>query len=115
MSSPPALDQAAVFAVAISLWKECQKHAATNRSIDLSGSYAGIDGFMREIMRIAKAFETWACQHVDFTKLSDVWPYLLQDRFGQECFSILLPQDLADFDEHDCQLIARRLNLSTYR
>jgi len=66
---------------------------------------------MRQIMRVATMFEAWSCRYVDFNQLSEVWPYLLHDRFGKECISVLLPQDLADFDEHDCCRIARRLGL----
>ena len=80
--------------------------------MNLSEAYGGMDGFMREIMRIAEKFERWSCRHVDFAQLSDVWPYLLQDGFGTECLSILLPQDLADFDDHDCRRIARKLGLT---
>lgn len=107
----PAPDPAAVFAIALSLWEACHAKASFDRSIDLSNAHTGMDGFIRAIMRIAQLFESWACQHIDFTQLSDVWPYLLQDRFVQECLSILLPNNLADFDEHDCRRIATRLNL----
>jgi hypothetical protein len=105
-------DPAAIFAIAVSLWRECERHAARDVSINLSQAYRGMDSLMREVMRIAILFETWACTHVDFEQLSDVWPYLLEDRFGAECLSILLPDKLADFDEHDCCRIASRLRLS---
>lgn len=104
-------DQAAIFAIAVSLWQECERHAARDTSINLSQAYRGMDSLMREVMRIAILFETWANTHVDFAQLSDVWPYLLEDRFGAECLSILLPEKLADFDEHDCCRVAARLRL----
>lgn len=108
------LDPAAVFAAATSLWQECHKQAATtvNPRVNLSDAYSGVDGLMREVMRIATLFESWACTHVNFDELTDVWPYLLEDRFGQECLSIFLPDGLSEFDEHDCRRVAARLRLS---
>lgn len=58
-------------------------------------------------------FESWSCRHVDFSQLTEVWPYLLHERFGQECFAIVPPQDLADFNDHDCSRIARRLCIAS--
>lgn len=112
MSSSDSSDPAAIFAIATSLWVECHKHATADRSLNLSDAYSGIDGLMREAMRIAVQFEAWACQHVDFNQLTDVWPYLMEDRFGQVCLSILLPERLSDFDEHDCRRVAARLRLT---
>ena len=112
MPSSDSSDPAAIFAIATSLWHECHKHAATNRSINLSDAYSGIDGLMREAMRIATLFEKWSCLHVDFDQLTEPWPYFLQDHFGQECLSILLPERLTDFNDHDCRRIAARLRLT---
>jgi len=105
-------DPAAVFAIATSLWQECLKHAATTRSLNLSDAYSGIDELMREVMRIATLFETWSCLHVDFDQLAEPWPYYLQDHFGEECLSILLPERLTDFNDHDCSRVAARLRLT---
>lgn len=102
-------DPAAIFAIAISLWNECHKHASPGC---LSDSYSGMDGLMREVMRVAERFEDWACIWVAFEELSDVWPYLLEDKFGRECLSVLTPRRLMDFDDHDCARIAARLGLS---
>ena len=71
-----------------------------------------MDGFMREIMCVATQFEAWACKHVNFDELTDVWPYMLEARFGKECLSILLAENLADFDEHDCRRVAARFRLT---
>ena len=79
-----SVDPAAVFAAATSLWRECQKQAATEPGVNLSDCYGGMDSLMREVMRIATLFETWSCSHVRFEELNDVWPYLLEDRFGRE-------------------------------
>jgi len=114
MSSIAAADPAAHFAIAVSLWRECHRHAAADPSLNLSQAYQGIDSLMREVMRIAHVFEAWACRHVDFTQLTDVWPYLLEDRFGTECLSILRPENLADFDTHDCRRIAAKLRLTLH-
>lgn len=112
MSSLGRADPAAHFAIAVSLWRECHRHAAADPSLNLSQSYRGIDSLMREVMRIAHQFERWACEHVDFTQLTDVWPHLLEDRFGTECLSVLRPEHLTDFDTHDCRRIAARLSLT---
>ena len=111
MTLNEAPDPAAIFAIASSLWQECHKHAAKDQRICLSDAYSGMDGLMREVMRIATLFEKWSCLHVDFTKLDEPWPYLLQDHFGQECLSVLLSENLAEFDDHDCQRVAGRLRL----
>ena len=105
-------DPAAVFAAAISLWQECHKQTVVDPEVNLSDCYSGMDGLMREIMRIATLFEAWSCKYVNFEKLNDVWPYLLEDRFGRECLSVFLPDGLSDFDESDCRRVAARLRLS---
>ncbi len=104
-------DPAAVFAISHSLWQCCTQQAAVDPKLNLSDSYTGMDGFMREVMRIATQFETWACQHIAFDELDEVWPYLLQDKFGKCCLATLLPAALAAFDETDCLRIALRLKL----
>ncbi|HUG13340.1 MAG TPA: hypothetical protein VMM36_20155 [Opitutaceae bacterium] len=105
-------DPAAIFAIATSLWDECHNYAAADSSINLSDAHSGMDGLMREVMRIAMLFESWACENVDFNQLTEVWPYLLEDRFGTECLSILLPEHLRDFNKHDCRRVAARLRLT---
>lgn len=109
--SAPQPDPAAIFAIANSLWDACHRQTATEPHLNLSDCYSGMDGFMREVMRVATAFEAWSCQHVVFEELNDVWPYLLQDRFGHECLSVLLPETLSEFGEHDCRRVAARLML----
>jgi len=104
-------DPAAVFSIAISLWEACHKRAAAGPHLNLSDCYSGMDGLMREVMRVANQFETWACRHIVFNDLADVWPYLLEDRFGEACLTTILPTALADFDESDCLRIAIRLRL----
>jgi hypothetical protein len=104
-------DPAAVFACALSLWQECQKLAKADAKLNLSDAYNGIDEFMREIMRVATQFETWACSHVDFNRLTDVWPYFLEDKFGEGCLSVIFPTTLKSFDDEDCLRLAFRLHL----
>jgi len=70
-----------------------------------------MDQFMREVMRVAAQFEAWACSHVDFDQLTDVWPYLLEDKFGDTCLATILPDALAAFDDSDCLRVAMRLGL----
>lgn len=104
-------DPAAVFGAALSLWQECHKRAAADTNLNFSGGYNGFDQFMREIMRVATLFETWACQHVEFSEFTEVWPYFLEDRFGERCLSAILPTGLAAFDDSDCLRVAMRMRL----
>ena len=71
-----------------------------------------MDQFIRELMRIAGLFESWACQHIDFDQLEEPWPYLLQDRFGHACLQVLQPSDLAKYDAEDCLRVALHLRLT---
>lgn len=80
-------------------------------SLNLSESYDGMDGFMRVAMHIATEFETWACRHIQFDELNEVWPYLLEEQFGDACLADLLPTSLNVFDETDCLRVALRLRL----
>jgi hypothetical protein len=104
-------DPAAVFACASSLWEACNKRAGDDPELNLSDAYSGIDQLMREVMRIGEMFENWACDHVVFELLPDVWPYFLEDRFGDACLGLLEPGALAGFDEDDCLRIAYQLRL----
>lgn len=104
-------DPAAVFACAVSLWEACDKAAGDDPELNLSDAYSGMDQLMREVMRIGEMFENWACDHVVFELLSDVWPYFLKDRFGDACLDLLEPDSLAGFDEDYCLRIAYQLRL----
>lgn len=104
-------DPAAVFGCASSLWQACHKRAQTDPNLDLSDCYQGIDELMRQVMRIADQFERWACLHISFDELNDVWPYMLEDKFGTACLAVLDPSALAQFDDTDCLRVALRLNL----
>jgi hypothetical protein len=104
-------DPAAIFAAALSLWEAVHERAEADKTLDLSDCYNGTDQLMREVMRIANLFETWACQHVAFDELDDVWPYLLEDKFGAACLAVILPSALAQFDETDCLRVAIGLRL----
>ncbi len=105
-------DLAPVFGAAVSLWHAVWKQAAIASRLNLSECYNGGDEFMRIVMRIATGFELWSCEHVCFEELNDVWPYLLEDRFGDACLSVLGgPEALLDFDARNCLRIALRLRL----
>jgi hypothetical protein len=104
-------DPAAVFACALSLWRACHEHAANEKDFSLSDCFNGIDQLMREVMAIGGRFEKWACQHVNFDELNDVWPYLLEDKFGNACLARLNPDTIPQFDESDCLWIALHLRL----
>lgn len=96
----------------MSLYLEAKKRAAIEPGINLSECYEGGDEFMRQVMRIATEFELWSCQHVFFDELDDVWPYLLEGRFGEACVSVLGgPETLSDFDTRNCLRVAHKLRL----
>jgi hypothetical protein len=104
-------DPAAIFACAKSLWDRCDEFRKTDRRLNLSGCYNGMDEFMRVVMRVGTRFENWASEHVDFDQLNDVWPYILADRFGDACVATILPTHLDQFNDHDCLMVALKMNL----
>src|SRR5262245_39766903 len=81
------LDPAAVFGAAMSLWEACEASARNDSKLNLSESYHGMDELMRQVMRVATLFESWCCEHLDFDQFSDVWPYFLEDKFGEACLA----------------------------
>jgi len=104
-------DPAAVFGCALSLWKECEKLAQTDRKLNLSDCFNGMDECMRVMMDVATRFENWADMHVAFEKLDDVWPYMMENCFGAACLFLLPPTRLAEFDEGDCLRVALQMRL----
>lgn len=110
-SQPEQPDPAAVFACALSLREACLKSTAATPQLNLSESYSGMDEFLRELMRVANLFEAWACAHVAFEELNAVWPYLMEDKFGDACLELILPGALEEFDGSDCLRVALRLRL----
>jgi hypothetical protein len=109
-SVPDLFDQAAVFGAALSLWKACHVDAERSRS-NLSEIFDGIDQLMRLVIRIGNQFEAWSCQHIDFNEITEVWPYLLEDKFGDACMDIVPLITLDAFDDRYCLRIAMRLRL----
>lgn len=105
-----SLDPAAVFACAVSLRDACVQ-AAKLENLNLSAAFNGVDQFYREAMRIAALFEEWACGRVVFEEMSDVWPYLLEDKFGAACLQRMSVENLSGFDADDCPVVAMRLLL----
>lgn len=110
-SSSAAIDPAAVFAGALSLWTACWKAVDHEPELDLSEAYNGGDEFMRELMRVASLFEEWCCERLDFEQLDNLWPYLLEDRFGDACLELMGPENLASFNATDCLRVAIHLRL----
>jgi hypothetical protein len=100
-------DPAAVLGAAVSLWQACQQDPRP----DLSGCYGGGDQWMREVMRVATLFETWATRHVCFDEFDECWPYFLEDRFGDACVALIGADGLARFDERYCLRVALMLRL----
>lgn len=104
-------DPAAVFAAALSLWQACHGAAQKDSALNLGEVFSGIDQLMREVMRIADLFERWACLHIVFENLEDVWSYRLEKDFGEACLKFLRPAGLVAFDETDCLRLALELRL----
>lgn len=109
-SAAAQVDPAAVFACASSLLEACHEYTKYSR-LNLSDCYNGIDHLMRLAMRIGDQFETWSCTNINFNELSDVWPYLLEDKFGETCLKIMPITHLESFDDSDCLLVARAMEL----
>ncbi|WP_397382635.1 hypothetical protein [Prosthecobacter sp.] len=105
-----SLDPAAVFTCATSLRDACDQSAKLN-NLNLSELFQGVDQFYREAMRIAALFEEWACEHVLFEEMCEVWPYLLEDKFGAACLQRMSVEDLKYFDAEDCPDVAMKLLL----
>lgn len=70
-------DYAAVYGVADALLKA----ADAAPGYPTSEIHEGLDEAMRQAVSVGVAFENWACEHVDFDKLNDVYSYYLQDHF----------------------------------
>lgn len=104
-------DPAAVFACALSLWRACHEHSANEKDFNLSDCFNGIDQLMREVMAIGERFEEWACRHINFDELNDVWPYLLGEKFGKACLAHAFPHTLPQFNESDCLWVALHMRL----
>jgi hypothetical protein len=104
-------DPAAIFACAKSLHDACLELAEVEPELDLSDAYQGMDTFMREVMRVGEMFEKWACRHVAFNELADVWSYFLEERFGPACLETMDADSLGGFDSDDCLRIAFKLRL----
>jgi hypothetical protein len=103
-------DPAAILGAAVSLKKVCEDLAKRDR-INLSECYNGGDEFMRQVMRVATLFETWCCEHVDFNQSAEVWPYLLEDKFGDAFLNVSYPSCLVEFDFMMCLRVAMSLAL----
>ncbi|MDP4645638.1 MAG: hypothetical protein NWR51_07300 [Akkermansiaceae bacterium] len=107
-------DQAAVFAVAVSLRAACEKREAQDSRLNLSEAYSGMDEFWRELLRVGILFEEWACRHVAFDHLEEVWPYFLERLFGEACLAVMDATELASFDADDCLRLAFGLRLPVW-
>ncbi|HQF40343.1 MAG TPA: hypothetical protein PK322_14600 [Opitutaceae bacterium] len=102
-----SVDPAAVLGAAVSLWQACQQDPRSN----LGACYGGGDQWMREVMRVATLFESWAARHACFDAFDECWPYFLEDCFGDACVGLLGAEGLARFEEADCLRVALRLRL----
>jgi hypothetical protein len=84
-------DPAASYAIARSL--DDLSRAEAYR-LQISGTYAGGDEFLRQAVRVGAAFEAWACRNVDFDALGEVWPYYVEGFAGWAESCDFTPLDL---------------------
>jgi len=57
---------------------------------DLSAPFTdGYLGFVRLCRDIAEKFEQWAVEHVDWERIDEVWPYFLEENFGDAVLSVV--------------------------
>jgi hypothetical protein len=121
-------DPAAIFGAAESLYRVGEIRAGTrNRDysyspllqdslVNLSEAYHGGDNFMRECMRVATMFERWACAHVDFERMDEVWTYWLQEDFGDSVYDLQgNVTSLASFKIPDCRKVAVAMGMPLVR
>ncbi len=113
MSENSSNDPAAIFCCAVSL-RDAAIPLSDAGHYTLSDAYSGWNGFLQEVMRVATLFEAWATAHVAFDHLGEVWPYFMEDRFGDACVEVADIWVLAGFDEMDCLRIAQHLQLPLY-
>ena len=111
-SGYPQPDPAAILGAACSLKRVWIDDVDLETRLRLAQRLPGVDSVMREILRIATRFETWACRNVDFEALDEVWPYFLEAEFGNACQRTLKPDALPKFDKEDCFAIACELRLT---
>ena len=104
------VDPAAVFACAVSLSEACEA-MANERQVNLSELFNGIDQFWREMMRIGTLFEAWSCENVAFEALTDVWPYLLMDRFGEACLASVPLEAVVALETDDLPVVAMHMEV----
>lgn len=104
-------DPAAIFAITVSLRAACEAREKLDESLNLGAAYAGVDGFWRELVRVASLFEDWACKHLAFEHLEENWPYFLEDHFGRAFLGVMDAASLATFQGDDCLRVAMRLSL----
>lgn len=57
-------------------------YLADKDDFDISEAYQGVDECMRRCMHLGRVFEVWACDHIHFDSLQNVWPYYLEDHIG---------------------------------
>lgn len=71
-------DYAAVYGIANALMEAaCKCH-----DYDTSDIHSGYDEAMRQAVSVGIAFENWACDKIEFSELTDVYSYHLQDNGG---------------------------------
>jgi hypothetical protein len=110
-------DPAAIYGIANSLDVAAQAFGKeVGDASAISDCYGGQDGYFRACMEVACIFEYWACAHVDFARMSDIYVYRLQDNFAAALkqtaphgLNILL--ELEQFKPEHCLQVAKNLNL----
>jgi hypothetical protein len=91
-------DQAAVLALAMSLYTAGVALNKIGEPGRVGNVYSGFDQYMRECMRLATEFETWCCEHVDFDNYTSMWVYDL-DNFADTLTDLFTPAILLKLEE----------------
>jgi hypothetical protein len=102
-------DPVAIFYATLSMYEKYTQSVPR-----LPETFGGEDQFIRAANKVATTFEKWACKHIDFEETTDVWPYLLHEKFGT-VFYTRFNVALLLFSKEDCMYIAKALGLPLKR
>lgn len=101
--------EVSAFAASHSLYVAVQELCKQNNS-NLSEAYDGGVGLMQECVRIGAEFDSWADSNVEFDRMTDCWPYLMDDRFGAVAIEVAGGElSLGELGSHSWPQIAQKL------
>lgn len=115
ISKPSNPDEAAIFAAAISLWIQANKMENMDKTFCISEIFSGRVNFMSIIMDVARRFEKWSCEHINFETNDETWPYILEESFGSTCAKCIDFTLLEEININDFFKIALLMNMPLIR